>query len=214
MKQMTLLALQSGQADFIDRPMEIKLLRRDGMEIVIQQISFAIKTNQGYRLGLIARDITQIKQVEEERRESEERYRMLVEVSPTATWIARNDILTYANPAALQVLGATDPREVVGRSALDFIHPDYHAAVKERIAQMREEGTVAPLLEEKYVRLDGGILDVEVVAVPFITPGGPVIQVFFQDITERKRAAEALRERELLHCLTIAGNTGGSFLQR
>ncbi|HEX2997180.1 MAG TPA: PAS domain S-box protein, partial [Anaerolineales bacterium] len=199
MKQITLLALQAGRADFIDKPTEIKLLRHSGEEIVIQQIAFAIKTNQGYRLGLIARDITQIKQVEDELRESEERYRMLVEVSPTATWIARNDILTYANPAALQILGATDPGQVVGRPALDFIHPDYHQAVKERIAQMRGEGRVAPLLEEKYVRLDGSIVDVAVVAAPFTTSKGAIIQVFFQDITKRKRTEEALRKSEARH---------------
>jgi signal transduction histidine kinase len=75
----------------------------------------------------------------------------------------------------------------VGKAPLDFIHPDYHAVVKERIAQMMDEEKIVPLLEEKYVRLDGSIIDVEVIATPFATSGGRAMQVLFQDITRRKQ---------------------------
>ncbi|HSB01955.1 MAG TPA: PAS domain S-box protein [Anaerolineales bacterium] len=199
LKQKVSLALRSGRADFLDKPMEIAFFRRDGTKVVVQQMVFSIKTNQGYRLGSISRDITQLKEAEAELRASEERYRMLVEVSPTATWIAKDDIITYANPAALQVLGTTDPSEVVGRPAFDFIHPNYHAAVKERTSRMRREGKIAPLLEEKYLRLDGSVVDVEVIATPFTTSGDVIIQVFFQDVTKRKQAEKALRESETRH---------------
>lgn len=196
MKQRVLLALESGQADFLDKPVEVVLSRPDGTKVIFQQIAFGIKTNQGYRLGAIVRDITKRKQVEEELRASEERYRMLVEVSPIGTWIARNNIITYVNPAGMQILGAAHPEQVLGKLALDFIHADYHRVVRERIAQMANEGRTVPLLEEKYLRLDGGVVDVEVVATPFLTSGDLVVQVFFQDITERKRAEEALRQSE------------------
>jgi len=52
-----------------------------------------------------------------------------------------------------------------------------------------------PPSEEKYVRLDGSVVDVEVNSTPFTTSGGHETQVLFQDITARKRA-EA--EREML----------------
>ena len=67
LKQLTELALQSGQADFLDIPMEVELFRRDGTKIYIEQIAFSIKTKQGYRLGSVNRDITQLKQAEVER---------------------------------------------------------------------------------------------------------------------------------------------------
>ncbi|MGB8981998.1 MAG: PAS domain S-box protein, partial [Anaerolineales bacterium] len=138
-------------------------------------------------------DITERKQVEEALRESEEKYRRLVEVSPIPMWINKDGIITYMNPAALRVIGATHLDQVVGKVAMDFIHPDYQATVNERVRQMTEEEKTVPLLEEKYVRLDGSIFDVDVTAAPFTTFGGPAIQVLFQDITQRK-LNEAERE--------------------
>jgi PAS domain S-box-containing protein len=196
LEQKILLALETGQGDFLDRLVEIELFHRDGTRVIAQQLAFGIKTNQGYRLGSIIRDITKLKQVEEELRVSEEKYRRLVEASPIPMWINQGEIITYVNPSALRVLGATHPEQIVGRPILDFVHPDYHAVVKERISQMREEGRTAPLLEEKYLRLDGNPIDVEVIATPFTTSTGPVIQVLFQDITNRKQAEQALRESE------------------
>jgi len=195
-KQMIQLALQSGQADFLDRPMEIGLFRRDGTKIFVEQIAFSIKTNQGYRLGSISRDITQLKLAEDGLRASEERYRQLVEVSPIPMWINKDEIITYMNPAALQALGAADLEQVLGKAVLDFIHPDYHAVVKERIVQMVEEEKIVHLLEEKFVRLDGTIIDVEVIATPFSTSDTHAMQVLFQDITDRKQTEEALKQSE------------------
>jgi PAS domain S-box-containing protein len=108
-------------------------------------------------------------------------------------WINKDGIITYMNPAALSVLGATHLEQVTGRAALNFIHPDYHSMVIKRISQMVDEEKVVPLLEEKYVRLDGSIIDVEVTATPFATSEGRAMQVLFQDITKRK-LNEAERE--------------------
>jgi PAS domain S-box-containing protein len=195
LKQIIDLALQSGQADFLDEPMEIRLARTDGMKIFVEQTAFSIKTNQGYRLGSISHDITQLKRAEEELIASEEKYRRLVEISPIPMWINEDGIITYLNPAAMKVLGATYPEQIVGKNALDFIHPDYHTIVIERISQITDENIVVPLMEEKYIRLDGSIIDVEVTATPFFTSDTREMQVLFQDITDRKRAEN---ERENL----------------
>jgi PAS domain-containing protein len=62
---------------------------------------------------------------------------------------------------------------------------------------MIEDGSDAPPLEERFLRLDGSPVDVEVTATPFDTPGGRARQVLIRDITERKRTEEALRQRTL-----------------
>jgi PAS domain S-box-containing protein len=174
---------------------EKRYLHRQG-QIVWAWLTVSVVYDTGkrprYAIAQI-QDVTERKRAEEALRASEERYRRLVEVSPVAMWINQDGIITYMNPAALRILGATDLQQVVGRAALDFIHPDYHTLVKERISEMVDREQIVPLAEEKYVRLDGSVVDVEVTATPFTTVGGRAMQVLFQDITERKRAEE--RER-------------------
>jgi PAS domain S-box-containing protein len=196
LEQKILRALETGQGDFLDRLIEIELFRPDGTKVTAQQMTFGIKTNHGYRLGSIIRDVTKLKQVEEELKASEARFRRLVEASPIPMWTNTNGVITYVNSAALRALGATLPDQVLGRPATDFIHPDYHALVEERVSQMVEAENSAPLMEEKYIRLDGRLIDVEVMATPFVTSEGTLIQVFFQDVTNRKRAEQSLQESE------------------
>jgi len=134
-------------------------------------------------------------QADEAPRESEERYRLLVELSPDAIAIHREGKLVFVNSAAVKLLGAASPQELIGKPILDVVHPDYRDRVGERVRQMRE-GQAVPLIEEKFLRLDGTAVDVEVIATPFTYQGQPAVQVVAHDITARKRAEAALRESE------------------
>lgn len=128
------------------------------------------------------------KQAEQALRESEERYRRLVELSPDAIAIHSGGIIVYANPAALNVMGAESETDLVGKPVLGFVHPDYHQIVKSRIQKTQVEAKIGEILEEKFLRLDGGEIDVEVVAIPTVFNGNPATQVVIRDITERKQA--------------------------
>jgi len=141
------------------------------------------------------RDVTEGKRAEEALRESEERYRVLVEFSPNSICVHRDGKLLYVNPAGVRLFGATDLAELVGRSVLDFIHPDSLPVVRERLRRLREGGT-APLIEERFVTLNGDVRDVEVTAIPITYENGPAAQVIIRDITERKQGEERLRASE------------------
>ncbi len=125
-------------------------------------------------------------------RESEARYRQLVELSPDATFIQCEGRVVFINQAGLRLLGAAKSDEVVGRPVLDFIHPDFKETVKRRITALRDRQTPAPSLAEKYLRLDGSAVDVEVVAAPFQIGDKPAAQVLVRDISERKQSEEKL----------------------
>jgi PAS domain S-box-containing protein len=62
--------------------------------------------------------------------------------------------LVYVNPAAVRILGASRPEELIGKSVFEIFHPDYWEIAKEEFGRV-EEGKEAPLLEEKFIRLDG-----------------------------------------------------------
>ncbi|HOC17873.1 MAG TPA: MASE3 domain-containing protein [Vicinamibacterales bacterium] len=134
-----------------------------------------------------------LQQQEETLQASERRYRSLVEMSPDALYVNRDDRIEYANPAAVELFGGTSLEEIVGRSPYHFFHSEYHPKMRERIATLLE-GRPVPLVESRVVRLDGRIRDVEVVATPFDDVQGRAIQVILRDITERKRTREELRE--------------------
>ncbi|MCX9025747.1 MAG: PAS domain S-box protein, partial [Candidatus Methanoperedens sp.] len=140
-----------------------------------------------------ARDITEHKLAEESLRESEERYRRLVDSSPDGIVVHNMREIEFANPAAAKILGAENPEELIGIPVNQIIHPDYRDFVKERI-NMEKEGKDALLAEEKFLRLDGEAVDVEVMGTPIKYKGKLEVHSVIRDITGRKQAEEMQRK--------------------
>ena len=147
------------------------------------------------RIAMIARDITDRKKSEEALRESEERYRQLVEISPDAVIIHQEGKITFLNPAALTLLGVKDANEILGKQVLEIIHPDYRDAVRNNI-EKDLGGSPTPSIELQMLRADGSSVIVEGRGVKTTINGKPAIQVAIRDITERKRVELELRENE------------------
>ena len=145
------------------------------------------EAGQPRRIVGTAQDITRRKRADDELRASEERYRCLVELSPEAIYIHRNGRIEFVNPAAVQLLGAATSDDLVGKTPFDILHPDCHQGIRERIEMQLQDGKPTLLLEQKIVRLDGTVVDVEVASAPFDDAGGQAIQVMIHDITRRKR---------------------------
>ena len=136
---------------------------------------------------MIGRDITERKQIESALSESEERYRTLVELSPDAIFINRDNQIVYANPACVHLLGAISANEILGKSPFLFIHPTGHDKAKARISQMMERGGSVPKVENRFVRVDGVVIDVEAVAQTIQDHGKVATQFVWRDISERKQ---------------------------
>lgn len=175
---------------------ECAYVARDGREVPVE-ISAALAPYQGEQANIVyARDITQRKRAEQALRESENRYRSLIELAPDAIYIRHDDRIVFINAAGARLLGAATSRELIGKSVMDFIHPDCREIARKRARQVEETGKPIPLLEEKFIRLDGTVIDVEVAGGPITYQSRPAVQVIVRDITERKRAEQQLRESE------------------
>jgi len=125
-------------------------------------------------------------------RESEERYRQLVELVPDLIVVHHEGKVQFVNEAGVKLLGASSPTEIIGKPTTEFMSPAYHDVSKQRMQQLLAEGERLPLLEQQLFCLDGRKLDIEVVGIPFSHQGETAIQIIAHDITERKQAEKAL----------------------
>ncbi len=119
--------------------------------------------------------------------ESEERYRNLVEWSPEPIAVHRHGKMLYVNPAAIKLFGAASARDLVEKPLLELVHRDFHKLVLARIDNFMENGTSGTVSEQKYLKLDGTVIEVEVRGTSLIYDGEPAIYVAIRDITERRR---------------------------
>jgi diguanylate cyclase (GGDEF)-like protein/PAS domain S-box-containing protein len=150
---------------------------------------------------ILLRDITERKNTERELVESEERYRRLVELSPDAIVVHSEGHIEYINAAGARAIGAAGPDEVLGRAVMDFVHPDYKEMVENRMRGIYN-GERVKLTEEKFVRMDGGVIDVETAAIPISNNGKPAAQLVFREITQRKALEEELARQAFHDTLT------------
>lgn len=141
-------------------------------------------------------DVTERKRAEHLLRQSEERYRRLIAVSPYAILVNRGDRIIFANDQAIKLFGAVKADEILEKSPMDLFHADYHDIVRERIHELLEGQGQVPMLEEKIVTLEGRAVDVEVSAARFVDEEGPAILIMLRDISERKRLQDQLRKTE------------------
>ncbi|MEK6640757.1 MAG: PAS domain S-box protein [Nitrospirota bacterium] len=163
-------------------------------------------------LGGIVIDITERKRAETALRESEERYRTLVDLSPNGVLVYSNGKKVYVNQAACRIMGAASPEQLLDNPTVHFSHPDAYDSIHASIAQILATGEPVRRVERKYQRLDGTAVFVEVDAGRIMWNGEPAVQVIFADITERKWAEEERQKQEVL--ITLMLNTGPACIKR
>jgi PAS domain S-box-containing protein len=185
------------------RPFEImyRIITASGDTKCICEMGRGVFDESGQLLAIegFMADDTERQRAEHALRESEQRYRNLVEQAPVAIVIHRDERFVFANPAAVQMLAAKSVDELIGRPIWDIIHPDYVDIVRRRVRTLYQRAGSVPVIEEQFYRLDGEVIDVEVIASTVAFEGRPASQAMFTDITERKlqEAEHAKLEGEL-----------------
>ncbi len=145
--------------------------------------------------GIIA-DIDSRKRAETALQDAEQRYRSLVDLAPNGVMVHSGGVIAYVNPAAVRLLKADSPDQLVGRGLEALFHPDDLPRVRERQrALLTAPGAVG--FEERHLRcLDGSEIVVEAAAVSFLERDRLAVQAVFRDVTEERKARQALAERE------------------
>ena len=135
-------------------------------------------------------------QAEAALRESEQRYRRLVELSPESILVIVDDRLAYINAAGVRLLHGADVHDLVGKTIDELVHPGDHARVTEGIREMSAIGSELQQAEVRIIRPDGTLLEAEITAAAVTFDGRPAIQALVRDVGER-RAMERMKD-ELL----------------
>lgn len=126
-------------------------------------------------------------------RENEQELRLLIENAPDAIFIHVRGCFVYLNEKAVRLFGAETAGDLLGRPIVERFHPDYREAMEKRHSLLNEVKSVSPM-EEKYVQMNGAIIDVETSAVPITYESKDASLEFARDVSERKRAEQERQE--------------------
>jgi diguanylate cyclase (GGDEF)-like protein/PAS domain S-box-containing protein len=185
--------------------------RKDGSTFHVALLSDVVADASGQPLGMVTmcEDITERRQVEEAVRESEERYRSVVEAARDVIMTASLDgTITSLNPAFERTTGW--PREQwIDKSFAGLLHPDELAEAMSNVARMAR-GESPPNTERRVRTASGGWVTFEVTSTPQVRDGRVIgFLTVARDVTERDRAARALRESEERYALAVQGTNDG-----
>jgi len=147
---------------------------------------------QTFAIVVLLVNMNRRKRAEEALRESEERYRSLVENSPVAILLHKAGIITYANSKAVDLHGASDSGEIIGKNLLDFVHPDSREKFVERLKQVAEGPKKIRFMPLRLIRLDGKEIEIETTAMTLDRGGDTEHLIVCMDVTERKRAEKEI----------------------
>jgi two-component system cell cycle sensor histidine kinase/response regulator CckA len=190
---------------------EVKLRRKDGSwfyaEINAQPVRFDGEPAE----QVWVRDITERKQAVEALRESEEKYRLLVENANDAIFISQDDTITFPNPKTVDLLGYSAD-ELNRISFVDLIHPEDKTMVLENYLGKLEGKDSPSTYSFRIIYRAGEELWVQLNAVPITWEGRPAVLNFLRDVTPEKKLEAHLLEAQKMEAIgTLAGGTAHEF---
>jgi PAS domain S-box-containing protein len=183
---------------------ETVIMRPDGERVPVQ-VATSNAMIGGRRCNVACMlDLSTRRWAESALRESEERFRKVVQNAPDGVAILRQGFVVYLNERAARMLGMSAPEDGYGRRITEFMDPDDAATAERRIRRLVESGK--PLEEPHEYRsrsVDGRELIVEISSIPIELDGERAVLAFARDVTERKAIQARLAQAERLSALGV-----------
>lgn len=132
-------------------------------------------------------DITEKLKTENQLKESEERWRHLLEYSPIGIAIIKGTDIVYVNSEMIKIAGAASKDDLVGKTVARFIMRERILFIKRFINSVKENKEKIYFFEDKMRTVDGRFIDVEASAIPMWYEGALSVQLLLKDITQRKQ---------------------------
>ena len=182
---------------------ETTLFARDGGVIPISlSISYVYQERCPVATISIFRDLRPIKAVQEKLRESEQKYRILVEQANDGIFVYQDHRFRYTNPKFRQLLGYPEER-LTHMGLKDLVYPELADIIEERYAKRIRGERVPEHYEISFVDATGIWKDFEITPAVIEYEGRPATQNIIRDITQRKQAQKALEESEARYRATV-----------
>lgn len=162
---------------------QLRARRKDGRLVPVDISLSTVPLAEGTFVLAIARDVAV--------------YQRFLEACPIALFVAENERITYANPAAFELVGADHEAGLGSTRLLDHLHPDDRAPMAAWLATAGAAAeTIRAPIAERVVRADGAIRSVETSSVVVPNVAESTVMVAMRDVTERVDSAERTRAIE------------------
>jgi PAS domain S-box-containing protein len=191
-------------------PIEVTIACKDGSTRYVAVVGTLIHD----RILAVFNDLTESKRAENALRESEIKYRHLVEATNDWVWSCDiNGIHIFSNQAAKSLLGY-EPHEIIGKSAFDFIHPEDMEWVQKTVQQATNNKKGWQIDSIRWLHKDGGVRYVESRAEPILDTEGNIagFSGIDRDVSERKKTEENLMQEKAFTETILNSLPGGFYL--